>query len=290
MTKEKLVVARQNVMGKFFSEFYEPIRPFFRELVSAFKASPKHNIPVYIADYYDDRHDKEVAVLSTLCMRWDKDIYSQVQAMMDIIGKNPWEWFISRSFVNISVGNIQKNRLLGTSGMKYWKIARMFDRFYMLFCECGALESIGECFQDRKGCLRFSQFMSDVFSEIECEDKYGYKASVVELVMRDTDGIGLGLWNRRKVTGCPRSLEIFKFMRIWIPEFNQVSWDFPATIRWFGLDRESDFMYLWLAWSALSRKKPKQCSRLSSLFYTRFAMGVRFSPSRWKNYFPDIEF
>ena len=274
------------IVGRFFEKFYSYVKPWFLELVRTYKERADFPVfPTAIADFYTDRRDKEIALMSTLCMNWEMDGYTQIDSMRRLIGEHPWEWFESREFVYISTGSQQDKKLWGC-GVKYWQIARLFDRLYDLYKKNGSLEG---CFPATKD-SKFEGFAEKTLTEIERPKQWQYKASVIEIVLRTSDGIGLGLWKNYKAgVKCPRRKEIKDFLKMWIADFCK-EWDFDETIRWFGFDADVDFFYFWLAWTALARRKPRECSKLTTVFYSRYNDRYIIPWRFWRHYLPEIDF
>ena len=287
MKKKKLLSDRRQmpiIVGRFFRGFVEPVRPWFKELVSKYKESRMFPLmPTVIADFYEDRNDKEIAVLSAFCMDWDGDIKAQIQAMKTLMGKHPWEWFVNRLFVNISIATRQDDYIC-TGCARNWKLARFFDRLYMRYKE---EKSLSKCFS-RKGSLE--AFAEATSKEIEYTDGWKYKINVIELVLRTSDGIGQNLWGSGKMNvKCPHRKEINDFLRVWVNDYKW-SWGFDDTVSWFGFDRNYDFFYFFLAWKFLSRRKPRTCSSFATVFYNRYDSRLIVPAYRWKDYFPEIDF
>lgn len=283
---------RQLVASSFFKAFVKPVSPWLRELVARYKEMGEFaEFPTYIADFYTGRRDREIALLSTLCMDWGGDVYSQVYAMRTILGGSPWEWFYNRLFVSLSVGSEQDNVLDG-GGAEYWKIARLFDCIHDVCVKSRTFE-LEQCFSKGKGRMQestFERFAEQVCKRIEYQDGWMFKANVIELVLRSSDGIGLGLWKSCKGgEKCPRNGELVDFLRIWINDFSSV-WDFDDSVDCFGFEKRSDFFYFWMAWTRLSRLRPKECSRFSTVFWKRYDERNRMPPSGWKRYLPTIDF
>ena len=287
MKKKKLLSDRRQmpiIVGRFFKGFVEPVRPWFKELVSKYKESRLFPLfPTVIADFYEDGHDKEIAVLSTLCMDWNKNVNAQIQAMRELMGEHPYEWFTKRLFVNISLGTVQDD-FICVGCARNWKIARFFSLLYKLYA---VNESLKKAFSKKSS---FESFAKNALEKIEYPKDWEYKTGVVELVLRASDGIGIGLWkNGRSTVKCPRKKKIKDFLKMWVSDYKS-SWGFDEVIRWFGFEKDEDFFYFWLAWKHLSRIKPKSCSALATVFWSRYDGRYFFPAGKWKMYFPEIEF
>ena len=287
------VTKRQVAVDGFMMEFTKYVRPWFTELVSTYKEYGEFDVyPTVIADYYPDRRDKVVALMSTLCMDWKKEsILQQVHSMIAIMGSHPYEWFKSREFVMMSIGRDQDNTLDG-GGAAYWKMARLFDRLYEM-CKRKRTFSLGMVFPPRKttdGKSRLERFASSFLEEVEYDTGWEFKTNVIELVLRTSDGLGRGLWkNSKSGEKCPRRSEIYAFMKVWVSDYSR-TWDFKQCVGWFGLEHEHDFFYLWMAWKRLVQLRPKECSKFSNVFVNRYNDRLMVVKWKWMDYLPKIDF
>lgn len=285
---------RQMVIGRYFTELIKPIQPWMMQMLAAYKEQGDYPLfPTFIEGYYQNSRDKEIALVSTLCMNWERNIYQQVTDMRHIMGDSPWEWFSQRLFTTISTGKNQ-NKTLDCCMIKYWQIARLFDMLYTLWKQKGRPPGLKKCFYPRRTAKAVSAFES--FAEVTSKAIHysrctRYKANVIELVMRTSDGIGVGLWGECKAGDkCPRSGKVRKFLKMWVNDYSVGYWDFDTTIRWFGFKRDADFFYFWMAWTRLSRISPKECSRFSTVFWNRYDERKLFSERRWRDFLPTINF
>ena len=287
MRKKKVLSPQRQmpiIVGRFFESFVEPVRPWMVELVSKYKASGFFPLfPTVIADYYEDKQDKEIAVLSTFCMDWDRDVNAQIQAMRQLMGEHPWEWFTKRLFVNISLARFQ-DEYICTGCAQNWKLARFFDRLHKRY---KVEKSISKCFSKNGSLEAFAEAVS---KETEYTNGWKYKINVIEIVLRTSDGIGRCLWGNGKANvKSPNRKEITAFLKMWINDYKR-SWGFDNVVLWFGFEKDTDFFYFYLAWQFMARRKPKACSRFATVFYSRYDTRHIVPLSQWKNYLPDIDF
>ena len=83
---------RQMVIGRYFTELIKPIQPWMMQMLAAYKEQGDYpQFPTFIEGYYQDSRDKEIALISTFCMNWERNIYQQVTDMRHIMGDSPWE-------------------------------------------------------------------------------------------------------------------------------------------------------------------------------------------------------
>lgn len=289
MRKKSGVIDKQVIIGRFFSQFYEPVRPWVMELVRSYKEHGDFTqFPTFIADYYDDRRDKEISLLSCLLLAWKRDVHCQVEEMRDILGEHPWEWFTQRHFVTMTIGRNQNCKIL--SGLHYWQVGKFFDMIWDAYSNLGCPESLEKCFPMKEGVSGVLRFYIEYGENVLKIHRSRVYADIIDFVLRATDGIGVGLWcDRRRKMKCPRSDELNKFLRIWINEYSNVHWDYEKTISLFGFDDDTDFFYFWLAWTSLARRRPKECSRFATVFWKRYSERHLAPPSYWRMYLPKNE-
>ena len=251
----------RHVRQMFFEGFAEYHCEWLRELVRKYKERGEYPIfPTQIIEYYPDSEDKVLAVLSTLCMKWDNDnVLEQIASMRKLIGKTPTQWWKDREFVTISVGREQNKTIEGHSNGRYWKIAKMYDILYDL---CGE-RKLSDVL---KSVSAFDSFCKKVADVCEIPDM-DYKRDVISLVMRTPDGIGRDLWpTKPEKVRCPQSNEIKRYMYIWFPYWRTKMWTWEEAVSLFHLENNYDFFYAWIAHGELSRMNHAACSRYATLY------------------------
>lgn len=275
------------VRERFFDEFSAYHRKWLRELVARYKERGEFPVyPTQIIEYYPDKEDKEIAIFAALCMSWTngKEL-DQIAAMRKIMGEHPAQWFRERGFVVLSIGREQDKAIEGYAGGKYWKVAKVFD---LLYDECRkTLPS--KTFKGNK----FNDYCDKVSSVCGIPG-IDYKRSIMEIVLRTTDGIGRGLWLSRKTLKCPDSADIRKYIKLWFPYFKSHLWTFDEAVHLFGLEYDYDFFYAWLAHNELARINPKACRQYLQRYLSRWELGWTFHGRDWtvkdRGRIPKIEF
>lgn len=276
---------------RFFVEFVRWHTEWLRLLVARYKERGQYPVlPTQIIEYYPDTVDKEVAIISTLCMEWDSDtVLQQIAAMRELMGPSPYEWFAHRDYAAISIGRLQDERLDGTRRTHYWKIAQTFELLHRL-CEDGReLQSVSKVLRGRK----MEAYCQQVFEV--CSFTYiGYKQRVIELVLKTTDGIGRGVWRAKPESVlCPRNPDLSKFIQMWMPMFRYDSYDWDEAVSLFNLEYPYDFFYAYLAWEELKRYNPVQCRQYQQRYKYRFDNRLSYRRSAWwttQKIVPDINF
>ena len=295
VNKENAALRKQQ-HARFFTEFSKYHREWMKELVARYMERGEFPFfPTFITGYYDNADDKVVAALSTLCMDWSRDdVMQQMTYMRELMGERPYEWVMSRAFVTLSFGDRQNKLVNGKSGLSYWRIARFFSELYD-FCD-GGKKTLRKCFPSGKANAygtRMGFFAEKVANS--CGLKHTlFKAGVVELVLRTSDGIGDGVWatDPQKVK-TPVSSDLTAFMKVWFPDYNNRNWSFSEAVALFGLEREYDFFYAWLAWEDLKKWNREECVRYSTVYLQRYKKGQLKIKTWWVGkygFMPEIRF
>ena len=281
--REDVEVAKKTRQD-YFSEFSTYHREWLRELVAKYKDRGMFPIfPTQIIEYYSDDADKEVAIISTFCMDWNKNELEQIAVLRDMMGEHPYEWYKSRSFVTLGIGKNQGRRLEGNPAVSYWKIAKLFSILYDM-CH-GRNVSVLK----RGGLANFCKKVKEVCNFPNME----YKRGVVELVLRTSDGIGRNLWatDPQKVKS-PVTSKIRAFIRLWFPDVDS-KWTFDESVSLFCLEYDYDMFYAYLAYQELCRVNPVECRKYLTRYQSRWKTGAYYRRCEWsgsRNIMPEINF
>lgn len=270
---------------KYFKRFSKYHIPWMQELIAAYKERGQFPLfPTFIANYYEDKQDKELAIIATMCLNWNRDVLSQIQRLRELMGEHPHEWFRNRGFVVLSIAKNQETMLMEDSGSKYWKVAKFFSELYDK-CRDKTLRKV---FANPGSFMRYIQS-----SEFGLGSNV-YKASVIELVLRASDGFSFGLWpttpSRIKT---PVKSKIKTFLGVWFPDYAKGSWDFEEAVSIFGLEKNYDFFYFYLAWEELKNSNKDECVLYSTRYVYRYKNGIFLPPSSWigsHGQMPEIKF
>lgn len=280
----------RNVRQMFFEEFSFYHCKWLRELVAKYKERGVFPIlPTQIMEYYQEPLDKDIAVLSALCMCWDngKEL-EQIASMRKLIGKNPAQWWKDREFVTISVGREQNRKLEGHNNGQYWKIAKMYDILYDLCKDGLVIRRPSDVFRKLSSFDSFCKKVSDVCMIPDMD----YKRDVISLVMRTDDGMGRGLWYGNRVR-CPMSAELKRYMTVWFPYWRTKMWTWDEAVSLFRLEKNYDFFYAYLAHQELGRENPQACSQYLTRYKSRWETKMVFPKKDWvgdRGRMPKIEF
>ena len=267
------------IMQDFYTDFAKYHFLWLRQLVAAYKERGEYPVyPTQIIEYYPDDADKQFAIFATLCMSWDNGReLEQIADMRRILGPHPAEWVANREFVVLSIGREQDNMLDGYRNAQYWKISKVYDILYELCHDGQCLRLPSDVFKKKS----FSDYCQQVASVCELKD-VAYKQSVIELVLRTTDGIGRGLWPMTKKLQCPNPKGIKKYLKTWFPDWTPGQWSFEEAISLFGLEHNYDFFYAYLAHTELARLHPLECKKYLSRYHSRWNLHILFKERDWK--------
>lgn len=274
---------KRRMVGEYFTTITKHHRRWMRELVAEYKAHGSFPImTTLLGDYYRGKKDKEIALFATLLMSDEKKVYEQIQDMRRLITEHPRDWLKERGFVDLSIGDRQNKRLVGNYRCEYWKLARLMNILYEALYGDYAGKSLEDSFSNG------SIFVSELYdSELEIEE---VRLRLLSLVLKTPDGLGRGLWCKYpSEVKCPVTVEIRKFLRLWFPNY-QVYGSEDDAIKLFGLDRESDFFYAWLAWKELEKKEPLQCERYVLRYAKWYKNFCDMRKQKWDMVLPKIDF
>jgi hypothetical protein len=274
---------QKKVATDFFLCFSSLHRPWLKELAAWYKAKGEFPLfPTFIADYYTDPKDKEIALFSSLLMSDNDRVYEQVQDMRSLITEHPYKWFTERGFVSLSLGANQQKALVGYRLCRYWKIAYLMNWLYGLANgskEQGTFEK------------HFTHDTKDSLEELKKLELHigDFRLRFLSLVLRTSDGFGAGLWNScQSLVRCPLTESVKEFLTMWFPDYHTRGLTEDEAIGQFGFERDCDFFYAMLAWKELCRKKPKECKLYARKYRTWYDLGCRKKKSRWNGIIPEI--
>lgn len=274
---------RKKVTTDFFRCFSSLHRSWLKELVAWYKAKGEFPLfPTFIADYYADPKDKEIALFTTLLMSDNDRIYEQVQDMRSLITDRPYKWFKERGFVSLSLGANQQKALVGNRLCRYWKIAHLMNCLYGLADGAKGQGTFEKHFTDGA---------KDSLDELKRLELHigDYRLRFLSLVLRTSDGFGAGLWDScQPNVRCPLTENVREFLTMWFPDYRTSGLTEDEAVSQFGMEMDCDFFYAMLAWKELCRKKPKECKIYARKYRTWYDLGREKRKGRWLGVIPEI--
>ena len=250
MTDVELAYRSKNI-GEWWLTFTRFFRPWIYELTERYKARGEYPLSAVtlLPSYYKDKYDVEIAALAGILLSDSKHKFlERVSEMRQLLGVSPFQWFRSRSFVALSIGEKQ---LLKTGGVTNARIAEFFSIIY-------------DAWKERKE--KIAGILLDYFGE----DKYLFRLDSLLLVLATSDGWGTGVWDDYPYPLKPPVTPIVKrFYHTFFPDYLRYN-DFDGAVHLFGFEHDYDFFYASLAYEELKKLKPHACSRLATIFHKRY--------------------
>lgn len=270
---------------KWFASKYH--LPWVHEMVKAFKE--KGEYPVIpcreLAMRYTDARDKEIAAFMGFAMRYNGD-YEVIKEAMDELGERPWEWFINRGFVRLSVGDMQDGK---TCGQKNWKIAQMFHNLHKVYVssECAMLGEavLSVC---KQTLTPLDQYLEKLFEDCKFNHTNDELHTLI-LILSPADGIGLSIWAVSPPDiRCPLTRNVRAFLGYWWPKW-WVDVNIIECLGCFGLS-DGDFYIACLAYARLKDKHPAECADYEARYLNLFNKGTLGRISIWRTKQTEIGF
>ena len=245
----------------FWLDFTKYFRPWLYELTKKYKE--RGNFPVSVIwllpSYYNVSEDIEIAAFASLLIKDDENLVERISAFRQMFGDSPFDWFRTRGFVKLSVGDVQNKR---TGGVLNKDIASLFSDIY-------------DNWGNRQSAI------SIILLKHFGNKSYWNKLHTLRLVLGTSDGIGLGVWhNCPYKMRCPLTGDVMALLRTFFQDYNLVG-SADEVLRLFGFKNESDVYYAALAYKELQVKQPKECSRLATLYQKWYMSGTLRTERYW---------
>ena len=234
--------------------------------------------PTQIIDYYPDKADKEIAIFSVFIMNWDngKEL-EQIAAVRKLMGEHPAMWFSYREFAPLSIGRLQNKSIDGYKDGKYWKLAKIYDMLFDLCFDGRDVRYPSKVFKKES----FTDFCNEIAEVCQIKDM-NYKRSVVEMVLRTSDGIGRGLWAvTPKKVKCPYTRPLMHYLRTWFPYWTCHMWSWDEAVRLFELEHDYDLFYAYFAHKELELIDAVGCRRYLQRYQYRWNEHQTYPGKYW---------
>lgn len=261
--------------------------PWIHEMVKRYKELGEYPLITCreLAMRYTDNRDREIAAFMGFAIRCNGD-YSVISEAMEELGARPWEWFVNRGFVRLSVGDMQDEK---TCGQTNWKIAQMFHNLHKVYTrsECATL---GEAvLQTCKQTLTpLDQYLEKLFENCKFNHKDDELHTLI-LVLSPADGIGLSIWTvSSHDIRCPLTKDARAFLGYWWPDW-WPTFNLSEALEQFYMP-ESDFFIASIAYSRLKEKFLGGCARYEQIYDKWFCRGIIPAQATVYKYQPKIEF
>ena len=282
LERERRKKYRLKAKIEFFQDFISRHhRPYLQEIADRYKARGIYPMwPEYILpSFYQEPADMEIAVLAAMFV-------DDVTQMRDVLGEHPAEWFRSRDFVLLSVGDTQNLR---TGGAWNWRISAFFNELHDLTLQGRvSIERSLAGEAARMGVTLESAIMETASLVGVNPDPNRVRAALA--VLSPVEGIGMSLWH-----SCPFEVrnpltsDVKRFLGYWWPGKPR---SLPAddAIPLFGLRCELDFLYAALGWEEMVSNDRKACAKYVKQYGAWFDKCIYEHPFLWRRLMPEIPF
>lgn len=265
---------------------------WFRNLIGVYKERGVFPImPSLITEYYTNRRDKEAALLITMCVKWGGDsAFNHVQDLKKILGESPYLWLRKGGYKSLALPRNQEGIIEGSRSTRYWKISHIASYLNNLCKGEDGFLPFEEAFTKENLLPKVVDEISVYFS---LGEKY-YRGRLMDMTFRTNDGIGKGLWSIPDGYQllCPYSRDIGQFLKTWFPSYfgKENLFTFDEAVSVFGLERDYDFFYAYLAWKELCKRNPEECKKYVSKYSDWYGNGTIKRPCQWRKVQPEISF
>ena len=264
-----------------FHEFAKYHLEWMGELLAWYKL--KGNMPNFavfrLPMYYSDKRDEEIAAFAASLLGEG----AKFNELHDLIGQRPWDWFTSRDFVLLGMGDRQNKT---TSGCPNWKISAWMNRLFQAVNENSA-ESVEDAVD--ADAWRWGLSAEDVLMRYAEEAGIGYNLGRIRLLLlalSDNDMLGHDVWQMREPLKCPFTAGVKSFLKMWCPDTkNFGTKEYCTTL--FSMDA-GDFLLSYYAYLDLCRLAPLECRRYSTLYLKWYRACERKKRCQWKMIQPKI--
>ena len=302
---EQYEMRRKNI-SDYFLKFSRFARPWLMELAMKYKQSGDYLVhPFMLADLYEDEDDMEIALIASLLVDEDKDVYAQVSGLKNTLGDSPFEWYVTRSFVRCGLVD-PLARIEGTDIMLR-HLAELFQRIwdmegYVSFDYDGGGDSIRrfsfhdndleEIVNNDVKERRETPFMSllNRLAGVHGIKRWYWRLNFLLVRLYRRDGFGLGLWgNGGEWLSCPVNKDMERFLGTFFPDFRRYGF-FDDSVTLLGFDDPTDFLYAYYGYRKLCAEKPEECRTFATTYRKWYDAGRYLSDhnSRLKGILPEI--
>lgn len=282
---ERKEIRQKNIVD-YFQNMSRHHREWLKKLSQDYKEKADFGIHAFIlADYYHKPEDKVIALFASLLVSDNDNIRKQVDHLRRLITNEPYQWFVSREFVTLSMGRNQNKRIEG-SAVFFWQLSRLFERIYEIQEQEGDMESAVLQTMRMHGCSAFNA-LTFYLADLGIITDMWWKLNFLLIRLFRKDGLGMELWGSgNEPLMCPYNRGVREFVETWFPDFRRVELSAQKCIRYFGFDDEVDFFYAYLGYKELQRRKPEECGYCATRYRSWYDCGFNPKPSRWKTIIP----
>jgi len=258
-----LEVKKKNTL-EFIREFQKSHRVWMQDLADAYKERKRFGNHLFaLADFYNSKEDKEVALLASLFLSENDSLLIQQQELYNILGASPYKNFLcNRRFTELARGDVQSKHLTN-SMTSYYEICDLFQRIYEIIEEYGSVEDA--CY----ALLIKNKYFDPFLAMVKLLHTTGvharqYKLNLLLMVLATNDGMGLGLWNFKDKNFahpdlyCPENRNLTDFLEVWFPDYIRCGLTFDKAVNAMGMREQTDFYYAYRGFEELKMVNPAE--------------------------------
>lgn len=285
-----------------FKEFYEyhirVIRSWLLDVGIRYRTAGLYRgFPFVLADRYPAPADQETALFSGILVPPRGELKDRhFNALQEVMGAHPSEWFEDRLFTMMSAG-ANLSRQLPDINLPFWAMARLYaylwDMAHCVYRRKDGSEVMPKSLenrfllemQDRK--VSASDLMAEWLTEY-IGPRNRWKSDLLVWRLFGRTDFGLGLWGK----GTEKLPWIWDnvsraFIDDWIPDWRYVG--NRQDMAYLFYEDALDFFYLAHGWAEVKRRQPRESARL--LYHSQCGVINRTfqSPSAWKSFMFDAE-
>lgn len=217
------------------------------------------NFPLFLGDFYGSPKDKEVAEAAALLFPLEPGRDNYLMRMRNILGDNPRDMVESRAFVNYG-GKLRMSAFHSES-----VIFNVLDWIWETCCRDKVpLEYVvlGEL-----GYVR-PYHMTPLSAVFPLKDMK-IKLELLLNKMSPIDGFGTGMWHFLDIgrLPCPMTKDVLKVMKAYFPIENGMSESPSEIIKFFGFERQCDFLYSVWEYERLRKQQKKEITAQEKMIH-----------------------
>ena len=285
--KDEVRRTRAKTIGQYFLAFTPFIRQWLKDMTGRYKARGIFplNVMTLLPSFYTDKRDKEVAIFIAAAVTSKGDVMDKTLALRAIIGDSPWNWFVNRGFVSLSLGKMQNKR---TAGVENWRLSHLMDILYGDKAPDSLFEAVHKIAASQL--LSYVDALKIVYEGLFYPTRDEWKIRMLLMVLATPDGFGQGVWeiDTREIY-CPVTPDVRLFISTFFPNYTDFGTADEA-IHLFGFDSDYELYYAYLGYKELQRTDPQRCKTFATVYHRAYEHDDYRIPSRWKRFIPEEKF
>jgi hypothetical protein len=303
----ELYEMKRNNISDYFLKFSRFLRPWVIRLAKCYKECGDYVIhPFILADLYNDERDMEIALIASLLIDENKDIYAQVSGLKNVLGESPFDWYVSRRFAVYDSGDPYA-KVDGTE-IRFSHLSSLFHRLWDIegcayfdkdvdetnirryFIHDKDLEDVVREDVINNGDTPFMSLLSRL-NGVKGVKRWYWNLNFMLIRLFRRDGFGLGLWgDGNQKLQCPVNRDLERFLGTLFPNYRRYG-TIEDGISLIGFEDSVDFLYAYYGFKKLCAEKPKECQTFATTYRKWYDTGRNLIGHnlRLKGILPEID-